>query len=1080
MRNWAVGCTRRLVIALALVLSSCLSANALAYPTHTLTKGQWSLISLPADPGDNGTVENLFGDDLSIGSYGSSGLWVVYTFDSSTGQYVEIAADETLKPNVGYWIVQLISDSVELDIPDSLKPLARSEMTACPEGEQCVAHTLLSSDDEIMWNLVGYSSTYETTYGNSVFVAEGSACETGCSPEDALAANVANSVLYRYNPDNAESPYEAVTADTELSAWDGYWLAVLPGSGAPEWVLPVLGNPRPPEAEATDPDINIPKLTYPLPGTQLSGTDVTVKWDANGASVERWQLLAGLSRGGAEIANGQISDPNADEFTFTGLPSDGTTTVYIQFAYRINGSWSSLDHKYLAFDGGNAANQDTVADPAPVATNQAPVAKDDSVGPLATSGTITVNVAANDTDADGSVIATSVAIVDAPASGLATVGSDGQITYVHNGSESESDSLTYTVKDNSGALSNTATVSISPINQPTPENQAPVAADDSVGPVNAAASLTFSVVDNDEDSDGSVNASSVTIVSEPSFGTAVVEADGRISYSHDGSTGTVFDTLSYTVLDDDDAVSNAATVMIAINDERTVPGDTNLSAQVRDAGRLLMQGAFGPSDAAINQVIDQGGREAWVDAQLALSPTRHLPVVKSLFPNQNDQQEGRYRAFWDRAIRANDQLRQRVAFALSHILVISDKATAIRDKGNLAASYYDVLITHAFGNFRDLMQDVTLHPAMGIYLSMMGNDKPDIASGRRADENYARELMQLFTIGLVGLNIDGTEIEGTLTYTEDDVVNLARVFTGWSWDVDRWRPNHRNGWNSDRTAMERPMAAFPEHHDTDTKVFLGMDMPAGQSPEVDLQMALDRLFTHPNVAPFISKQLIKRLVTSNPSRAYVARIASTFNNNGNGVRGDLGAVVRAILLDQEARDEATSSNDDYGKLRESMLRYAHMWRAFRVTDPVILNRNNAQHYPQIAPLTAPSVFNFFRPTYAPPGTLSNAGLVAPEFQLNSETNLNDVNKALMRGVIEDKFHNANVRLNLNIERRLLSDPQALLLHLDRILLAGRMTDGMRQILNQYISENKGTIDDDRILRDVIGLVVTSTEFAVQR
>lgn len=505
-----------------------------------------------------------------------------------------------------------------------------------------------------------------------------------------------------------------------------------------------------------------------------------------------------------------------------------------------------------------------------------------------------------------------------------------------------------------------------------------------------------------------------------------------------------------------------------------------MTAAEMDAARLLMQASFGPTDQAIDNVLDLGGPAAWIDEQLALPTQLHLPIVKQLFPDQADVQQGRYEAFWRRALRANDQLRQRVAFALSQILVVSDRSSSITDHGNLTAAYYDILVRNAFGNYRQLLQEVTLSPAMGLYLSMLGNDKPDDTRGLRADENYARELMQLFTIGLVGLNLNGTEQDGVVTYTQPDVENLARVFTGWFWNVDSWNSRTRYTWRPNRVTLEQPMVVFADHHDTDAKTVLNTTIPAGQTAEADLNMALNIIFNHPNVGPFVSKQLIQRLVTSNPSNGYVRRIATVFNNNGSGVRGDLSAVVRAILLDDEARNPTTSNRTDFGKLREPLLRYAHLWRAFRVTNPIQFQHWLTRQQSQIAPMTAPSVFNFYSPDYAPPGAITAANLAAPEFQINSGSTLNTVNTTLMQVVQNDDFRGATTALNLQQERQLLDTPAALLNHLDRLLTAGRLTADSRELLTEYINANRGEIDNERLLRDVIALVVTSTEFAIQR
>ncbi|MFK7893684.1 MAG: DUF1800 family protein [Granulosicoccus sp.] len=945
----------RFIFSTLIAITGSLSASAFAYPTHILDAGQWSMISLPADPGPTGTIENLFGDDLPVAGYGNQ--WVVYGFDSTEVQYQLLTPTDLLLPNTGYWIVQIVADSVELDIPETLSPVNGQNLPACATGTTCIARSLQGSENEHVWNLVGFSSEDNVLYAETRFVDTG-ACANGCTPDEASAVNTIDDVLYTIGTNNE---YVLVTSQTRLQPWSGYWLGVLPGATAVEWILPI----------------------------------------------------------------GDIA------------PS-----------------------------------------------NQPPVAADDTFGPVTAGEGLSLDVTANDVDSDGSLDTSTVSIVDGPNHGEAVIEADGQIRYTHDGSPgTTSDALRYTVQDSAGAVSNVATATITPILYPDPEpqNQPPVAENDTIGPINVGNSITFSVTANDTDSDGTIDDTTVALVSEPAHGIAQVEADGQITYTHNGTLETESDSLSYTVNDNLGASSNTATVTIApILDDRD-NGNPDIATQMRDAARLLEQGSFGPTDSEIDRVLSLGGPAAWIDAQLALPPTFHTSLVTTLFPYTGDRdiQKGRYQAFWDRAIRADDQLRQRVAFSLSHILVISDRNSAIKDHGNMVAAYYDVLLTHAFGNSRDLLQDVTLSPAMGTYLSMLGNAKPNIETGQRADENYAREVMQLFTIGLHGLNTDGSRQPGVGTYTQEDVENLARVFTGWAWDVDRWKP-YNGGWKPDRSVLERPMVSFAEHHDTDVKTFLGVTLPAGQTAEEDLQMALDILFNHPNVGPFIGKQLIMRLVTSNPSPAYVARVASAFNDNGQGVRGDLAAVVKSILLDPEARNESFSTRPQYGKLRESILRYSHVWRAFKVTDPITLKHWQGRQLPQIAPLTAPSVFNFFQPGYSPPGMIKEAGNVAPEFQLNSESNVNNINRQLMRGVRENKFFEIPVALNLDTERALLADPDALLDHLDKVLLAGRLSASNRELLLDYITSNRDEIEAERILTDVIGLIATSTEFAVQR
>lgn len=522
---------------------------------------------------------------------------------------------------------------------------------------------------------------------------------------------------------------------------------------------------------------------------------------------------------------------------------------------------------------------------------------------------------------------------------------------------------------------------------------------------------------------------------------------------------------------------------LSVNWLHPVAGSSEDPDAEHDAARLLAQATFGPSISTIEEVIDIGGPAAWIDDQLGKPIGYHLPVLQN--NGGGAGRSARYDAFWQQALYADDQLRQRVAFALSEILVVSDVPDVFAYHSTLLTSYYDLLMQHGLGNFRDLLEAVTLSPAMGIFLSMMGNEKPDPATGQRADENYAREIMQLFSIGLEQLNNNGTvrtDANGQPlpTYQQTDVENLARTLTGWSWDLPHWQPGSYPGLSQE----EGHMIAFPAYHDTDSKQFLNTTVPAGQTPEQDLDMALNTLFNHPNVGPFIAKQLIQRLVTSNPSPAYVGRVASVFNGNSQGgqnERGDLGAVVKAILMDREARDADIAADNNYGKLREPLLRFSHLLRAFEVQDPVTVHAGYyvAPH----APLTANSVFNFFSPSFSPAGPIKDAGLVAPEFQINSESRINRLNGAIQSVVQRDTYFNFSPAvLNLTTERALFATPQRLIDHLNLLLLSGSMSDNLQQMLLRYMAGNQNLAnpDDERILRDVIFLVITSAEYSVQQ
>lgn len=524
-----------------------------------------------------------------------------------------------------------------------------------------------------------------------------------------------------------------------------------------------------------------------------------------------------------------------------------------------------------------------------------------------------------------------------------------------------------------------------------------------------------------------------------------------------------------------------------------VGGNDAVAATVKptevEAARFLTQATMGATEADIKQLSSTSYGE-WFNAQMAKPQQLHRTYVvnrgadrsaNGQSPSQNDF----FESFWKQAVTSEDQLRQRAAFALSEILVISFADANLGGQYRGVSSYYDMLGEKAFGNYRDLLENVSLHPMMGIYLSHRGNQKEDAATGRVPDENYAREIMQLFSIGLYQLNPDGTVKKDGAgvpleTYTADDIAGLAKVFTGWGYyagvnpadrtDARFFGNNRVDGWDW------RPMQAYNKFHSTSAKSFLGVTIPAQSAPnaEADLKIALDTIFNHPNVGPYIGKNLIQRLVTSNPSPAYVERVARVFNDNGAGVRGDMKAVFKAILMDNEAR--LVQADNTYGKLREPVLRYSHFLRAFKAKSTQgaenftgINNTEEPSNNLGQAPLRSPTVFNFFRIGYTPPNTtLAAANKVAPEMQT-----VHEVTVAGYSNYMRDRIRfdtNRDVQPDYSAELAVADNAGALADRMKLILFAGQMPDTLR---NQMIAAINGRAIPAAV-RNAAGAVTNQT------
>jgi len=500
------------------------------------------------------------------------------------------------------------------------------------------------------------------------------------------------------------------------------------------------------------------------------------------------------------------------------------------------------------------------------------------------------------------------------------------------------------------------------------------------------------------------------------------------------------------------------------------------------ASRFLSQAAIGYSHADIT-AVSTTGVDAWLTAQFAMPRAQKfwdflMANGYAVSANMNTL-SGFDPMIWSQLMGSRDLLRQRVGLALLDQWVVSIDGFGGSWRPFVMAAYLDVLWDNAFGNYRNLMEAVSTSVAMGLYLTFLGSVKANPTTGAIPDENYARELMQLFTIGLYQLNMDGTQVlsggNPVPTYAQADVSQGARVWTGYTYaNTDNTTPNR----------MQLPMTINANKHETGETSFLGIDIPAGTSGEAARSLALDGLFNHPNVPPFVSKQLIQHLVTSNPSPAYVGRVATVFADNGHGVRGDLQAVIRAILADSEARDDTQVDSTTFGKLREPVTRLVQWAKAFNVASPTNLwpfgNVSSTANRIGESPGHAPSVFNWFRPGYTPPGTaIASGGRVAPEFQITNEPSLiayvNYLQTITINGAGEAKPDFTSLMA-------LATDSQALLDELNLVLAANQISAAtIAQMKAALDSISAGTTAglNNRIHAAVV-LVMASPEYLVLR
>ena len=526
------------------------------------------------------------------------------------------------------------------------------------------------------------------------------------------------------------------------------------------------------------------------------------------------------------------------------------------------------------------------------------------------------------------------------------------------------------------------------------------------------------------------------------------------------------------------------------------PAEAQDGPSWREGSRFLMQASFGPTPADIRRVQSLG-YAAWIEEQSRRPLRPWTPRLQGL---DDPKRTVLSDLFWESAIEGGDPLRARVAYALANIVTVSAKGDLFWDYPEMFAHYYDALQRGAFGNYGDMIREVSLSPAMGVYLSHLANKKADPETGTAPDENYAREVMQLFTIGLDELNLDGSP-RGGETYTTEDVEGLAAVFTGLAYESEWF------GWPSPgfEGSFTKAMVGFPEHHEPGAKSFLGATVPGGTDAVASVEAALDHLLAHRNLAPFVSEQLIQHLVTSNPSGPYVARVSAAFNAGrftadgvtfGDGRRGDMAATVAAILLDPEARDLNASRRPDFGRVRDPILRFAHLTRAFRdgggatfTGQPPDVGALRWSDDPNVLgqrALHPPSVFGWYRPGYVSPGGwTAQDGKVAPEMQLSTASNMTGYISWMYQTVENNVWNTDFFDMDYKVLERYKNDPARLVLALNNRLTGGTMSEATRTRITEAVAlVPEDSVSDWSGVNHRIGLAllmtVTSPDYVVQR
>ncbi len=550
-----------------------------------------------------------------------------------------------------------------------------------------------------------------------------------------------------------------------------------------------------------------------------------------------------------------------------------------------------------------------------------------------------------------------------------------------------------------------------------------------------------------------------------------------------------------------------------------------------DAARLMSQATFGATQAEIDRVYSIGAA-AYLEEQFGVPQTFHLDTVRNDPKYPTAPYAVMMPSIWKQYFEGNDQLRQKVVSALSQIIVVSQQNNTVNDQPCGMAAYLDVLGRNAFGNFRNILKEVTLTPAMGEYLDMKQSAKADPVLNSVASENYARELLQLFSIGTAMLNQDGSiQFSGgkaVSTYSEATVQEFARALTGWTFagqdQTKTWRwlypdvpypadtsvagqaekacvafSSPMQPWTATYRSGDNKRDITGGAHDTGAKTLLTypgsgarkQNLPAGQTPQQDLDDVIENVFNHPNVGPFIAEQLIQRLVTSNPSGAYVSRVAGTFNNNGAGVRGDMRAVLKAILLDAEARATTANQPASYGKLREPIQRFTHFHRAFgakRINGYYDIYDLGSSDSLGQSPLRAPSVFNYYHPDFAPSGPLVTAGLVGPEFEITNSATISgfmDFSKyAILNGFGQYESDQTKwIRPDYGPYITLAANPAQLVDALNLLLLSGSMSNEFRaqliDVMTKLTDSNATTQNTERV-KTALFLILNSPEYSIQK